>query len=442
MNIEQRFWAAPHRTLVGLSLPVMVSLIVEPLAGVVDTAFVERLGAEHAAGLGAATAVLSSVLWVFNFLGVGTQTQVAYSVGTRDPHLARRMVGLAIALSCLLGIGVAALLWWSATPLVRWMSPDALVQHSAIVYLRIRLFGAPAGLVLLSCFGALRGRTDMGVPLRIAFGISVANVLLDLLLIFGAGPVPALGIAGAAWATTLSQLGGALVALYAVARSVGVDWPRGLHGAGKLLLVGRDMVLRTGALLFFMLITTKAALRLGIAEGAAHQAIRQVWMLTAFALDAFAASSQSLVGTFMGAGRMDGARRVASVACTWGLGAGIALCALLVAGENTVAAVMVPMSSRTAFHAAWFVCALAQPLNALAFVTDGIHMGTADFAYLRNAMLASTALGVVALASIGPSGGLDDVWWATGVWIALRALLGTIRIWPGVGRALIPAGLP
>lgn len=439
MTIEQRFLASPHRTLLGLSLPVMLSLIVEPLAGVVDTAFVERLGAEHAAALGAATAVLSSVLWVFNFLGVGTQTRVAYSVGERDPRAARRAIGLAIALSGLLGIGVAVVLWWAAGPLVRWMSSNVLVQENAIRYLQIRLFGAPAGLVLLTCFGALRGRTDMRTPLHIAFGVSVANVVLDALLIFGAGPLPPLGIAGAAWGTILSQCGGACVAGYVVARSVGITWPESLRGSGELLLVGRDMVMRTGALLLFMLVSTRAALSLGVDEGAAHQAIRQLWILTAFALDAFAASSQSLVGTFMGSGRPDRACRVSRVACAWGLGAGALLCLLLILFENTVVLLMVPESARDVFHTAWIVCALAQPLNSLAFVTDGIHMGTADFAYLRNAMLASTALGIFAIAAIGPAGTLGDVWWATALWIASRAALGVVRIWPGVGRAPLGA---
>ena len=71
----------PHRTFVTFALPVMASLVVEPFASLVDTAFVERLGTTSAAGLGAATALLSGVLWIFNFLGIGTQTKVAQTMG-------------------------------------------------------------------------------------------------------------------------------------------------------------------------------------------------------------------------------------------------------------------------------------------------------------------------------------------------------------------------
>jgi len=71
----------PHRTLIALSLPVLLSLVAEPLTGLVDTAFVARLGAVPLAALGVATVLLSSVFWIFNFLGIGTQTEVARAEG-------------------------------------------------------------------------------------------------------------------------------------------------------------------------------------------------------------------------------------------------------------------------------------------------------------------------------------------------------------------------
>jgi MATE family multidrug resistance protein len=75
------FLRRPHHTMLVLSLPVLFSLIAEPLTGVADTAFVARLGAGPTAALGVATTLLSSVFWVFNFLGIGTQTAVARAHG-------------------------------------------------------------------------------------------------------------------------------------------------------------------------------------------------------------------------------------------------------------------------------------------------------------------------------------------------------------------------
>ncbi len=68
---EHPFTRRPHRTLVAMSLPVLVSLIAEPVTGLVDTAFISRLGTPPLAALGVATVLFSSVFWVFNFLGIG-----------------------------------------------------------------------------------------------------------------------------------------------------------------------------------------------------------------------------------------------------------------------------------------------------------------------------------------------------------------------------------
>jgi len=83
------FVRAPHRTMAMLSVPVMLSLVAEPLTGLVDTAFVARLGAGPLAALGVGTIALSSFFWIFNFLGIGTQTETARSLGQRRTERAR-----------------------------------------------------------------------------------------------------------------------------------------------------------------------------------------------------------------------------------------------------------------------------------------------------------------------------------------------------------------
>ena len=97
------FVARPHRTVFALSLPVLVSLVAEPMTGLVDTAFVKELGAAPLAALGLSVILFSSVLWAFNFLGVGTQTEVATADGAGDAARAREAFGTALALAIGLG---------------------------------------------------------------------------------------------------------------------------------------------------------------------------------------------------------------------------------------------------------------------------------------------------------------------------------------------------
>jgi MATE family multidrug resistance protein len=439
---QHPFVRRPHRTLLALSFPVLISLVAEPLTGLADTAFISVLGTIPLAGLGIGTATLSGVFWAFNFLGIGTQTEVAHADGTGELRQGRDASGLAMALGASIGCALALIGLLGLEVAMDFMADDAEIRSAAAIYLKIRLLGGPAILISMAAFGALRGLQDMRTPLAIALAQNALNIALDAVLIFGVGPIPALGIAGAAWASVISQWLGAIWAIDAVRRRLGL--PDRIHwrGARNLLRVGRDLFFRTGSLILFIVLATRAATLLGANEGAAHHVIRQFWILSALLLDAFGAAAQSLIGFFLGGGQIRYARRAAAVACLWGAGTGIALTIAMVASSGSVAAAFLPIEVHAMFSTAWLAYALAQPANALAFVTDGIHWGTSDYRFLRNAMIASTAAGLIALYGIDPTGpnALTVIWIITAGWIAIRALFGIARIWPGFGGS--PLKLP
>lgn len=428
---------APHRTLLGLSVPVLFSLVAEPLTGLVDTAFVAQLGSVALAALGVGTAALSSIFWIFNFLGIGTQTAVAQAEGRGALNQAMRVNGLALLLSVAFGLAMI-LIGWPAAPLIAsLLGASGSVQDQAVLYMQIRLFGTPAILATLAAFGALRGLQDMRTPLWIAVCINALNIALDALLIPGWGAVPALGIAGAAGASVVAQWLGAAWAVTAVIRRLG--WPRQLRfsEARQLLRVGGDLFIRTGLLTLFLLLTTRVATRIGADSGAAHQAIRQVWTFTALGLDALALTAQSLVGYFIGSEWVAQARHVARVGCQWGLVLGMLLGLGMWLGQDAVIGLLVPAAAVSVFIPAWIASAVVQPINALAFVTDGLHWGTGDFRYLRNVVFIASGVGAFGLLLIDESAphALTWAWVVTGVWTSLRALGGVLRIWPGIGQS-------
>jgi MATE family multidrug resistance protein len=181
------------------------------------------------------------------------------------------------------------------------------------------------------------------------------------------------------------------------------------------------------------------ALQMSVEAGAAHQALRQVWMLLAFLLDAFAVTAQSLIGFYTGAADIALARQVARVASLWALAIGISLAVFLLALETPITVILVPPDARVLFGMGWVICAVSQPINAMAFVTDGIHWGTGDFAYLRNAMLIATCIGVGLFTQIEVSQpqAFTQVWLVMVVWTLIRGGLGVIRVWPGIGKAVL-----
>ena len=431
-----RFEAHPHRELSRLAFPVLLSLVAEPLTALVDTAFVARLGDSPLASLGVAAMVMSGLFWMFNFLGIGTQTQVATSLGAGDSDRAREALGSALALALLLGGLLIVVVGPLLGPIAEFMGARATTHQGAVDYLRARIVGAPAVLIMVAAMGALRGLQDMRTPLWIALIVNLLNLVLDPLLIFGLGPCPELGLQGAAIASTISQYLGAAFALSAVRRAPGTSFNWNLRRMLRLLTVGRDLFLRTGSLMFFLLLATREATRLGDASGAAHQAIRQVWLTTALILDAYAAAAQSLVGYFLGADRLNAARRVAQVACGWGVVTGFLLVAAMELSSAKVAALL-PEATIAPFLSAWTLAAVFQPLNAISFVTDGVHWATSDYRFLRNVMLLATGLVGALLLGLGLTDqlSLTGIWALTGIWITIRAAFGALRIWPGIGAA-------
>ncbi|NDV19771.1 MATE family efflux transporter [Pseudodesulfovibrio sp. JC047] len=436
---EHPFQKKPNRTLVRLAFPVLFSLVAEPLTGLADTAFVARLaGAEPVAALGVGTVAFTSLFWAFTFLGVGTQTAVAQALGRDEQQRATRVVSLACLLALVFGGGLLFGTIGFLSPIAALFGAEGVVNDLACDYMTYRLVGAPAVLISLACFGAFRGLQDMHTPLYVAVAVNLLNIVLDWILIFGSGGLSPLGVAGAAIASTISQWIGAVWCVWGVWRRLGWTWK--VHGSdvARLMKVGGDLSIRTGAVLVFLALCTRVANQYGPNEGAAYQAIRQFYIFSALFLDAFAVTGQSLVGYFVGAADRMQARRVARVVCLWSLGTGTVLCLFMLLAEQGVAWLLVPSTAHGIFGPAWIVVALTQPLGSLSFATDGIHWGTGDFRYLRNAMLVACMIGGACLWMMRffqPSNVLVFIWLVTALWTFIRAGFGIVRLWPGIGDA-------
>lgn len=444
--IDHPFVHAPHRTLLSLSFPVLLSLIAEPLTGLVDTAFVAQLGAAPLAALGVGTMALSGIFWIFSFLMIGTQTEVAQASGRNASERAQQVTSLALMLCALIGTLLIVLVWPTANRVASALGATDAVHTDAVQYMQIRLLGAPAVLAVMTILGALRGQQDMRSALWIAAGINIINILLDPLLIHGWRQIPAMGVGGAALASVISQWIGAMAALAIVARAIGFSTAVRLRDLRGLLTVGRDLFIRTGVLLLFLMFTTRTATRLGAESGAAHQAIRQVYVFTALFLEAFATTAQSLVGYFLGSRRMEIVRRVVVITTGWSVVTGVVLSVVMWGAQDWVAALLVPSAAYALFVSAWLISVLTQPLNALAFISDGVLWGAGDYAYMRNAMIVSSAVAAAALWLVdntliasNPANGLIWIWLVTGLWIIVRSIFGMARIWPGFRTSLFAA---
>jgi MATE family multidrug resistance protein len=148
------------------------------------------------------------------------------------------MGSLAFGMGLVCGSLLAVLGTFAAAPVAQFMGATADVHRMATDYIQIRLIGAPAVLATIAAFGCLRGLQDMRTPLWVAVGVNALNILLDAVLIFGWGPIPPLGVVGAAAASAASQWLGAVGAGFAVYKRLGLPDRLQMGEAKKLLQVG------------------------------------------------------------------------------------------------------------------------------------------------------------------------------------------------------------
>ncbi|MFE1338446.1 MATE family efflux transporter [Streptomyces sp. NPDC058733] len=424
------------REIVALAVPAFGALVAEPLFVMADSAIVGHLGTAQLAGLGVASALLTTAVSVFVFLAYATTAAVARRVGAGDLPAAIRQGMDGIWLAVLIGAAVIAAVLPLAPAIVDLFGASSTAAPYATTYLRISALGIPAMLVVLASTGVLRGLQDTRTPLYVAVAGFIANAALNAVLVYVAG----LGIAGSAWGTVIAQCGMAAVYLTVVVRGArrhGASLRPDVTGIRASAQAGVPLLVRTLSLRAILMIATAVAARLGDADIAAHQIILSLWSLLAFALDAIAIAGQAIIGRYLGAGDTDGARAACRRMVEWGIAVGVVLGALVVLTRPLFLPLFTSDSSVTdTALPALLIVALSQPISGIVFVLDGVLMGAGDGPYLAGAMLLTLAVFTpVALLVPTLGGGLTALWAAMALMMTVRLL--TLWLRARSGRWLV-----
>ncbi|MBD8871034.1 MATE family efflux transporter [Nocardioides donggukensis] len=415
------------REILRLAVPAFLALVAEPLFLLADAAVIGHLGTPELAGLGIAGAILQTAVGLCVFLAYGTTASVARRVGAGDLRaaLAQGVDGLWLAV--LIGALTTVVGVLSAPALVGAFGAGPEVAGHATSYLRIAFLGTTPLLVMLAATGVLRGLQDTRTPLVAAVGGNLLNVALNVTLVYGLGPLPALGMPGAAVGSVVAQMLAAAYLLAVVTRAarregapLGPDLP-GIRVAAHAAVA---LVVRTLTLRAALLVTTYAVTQTGSdADLAAHQLAMTLWTFLAFALDAVAIAAQAITGRFLGAGDAPGTRRVTQRMLRWGVVSGVVTGVALALASP----VLGHLFTRDAdvvdrLGTVLLVAALAQPVAGVVFVLDGVLIGAGDGTYLAWAGLLVLVV-YTPLALLAPT--LTWLWvaFATGFMLSRGAVL-------------------
>ena len=427
-RVEQR---RHDREILRLAVPAFLALVAEPMFLLADAAVVGHLGTPELAALGIASAVLGTLVSLCIFLAYGTTASVARQLGAGNTRRALTQGIDGLWLAVIIGTLATAVAVPLTPALVGFFDPGARVADLAVLYLRIALLGTVPLLLMLAATGVLRGLQDTRTPLVVAVAGNLVNIVLNVALVYGVGPVDGLGIAGSALGTLVAQLGSAIALVWVVVRaaraesaSLRPDLP-GIRLAGR---AGVPLIMRTLMLRASLLVMTYTAARLGSDDLATMQLALTIWTFLAFALDAVAIAAQAITGRYLGAADVEGTRSVTHRMERWGwasgvvTGLGLALLSpvlgRLFTSDPDVLDLLVPVL---------LVAAAAQPLAGIVFVLDGVLIGAGDAVYLAWAQLVSLVLFAPA-AWLVSDRGLTWLWAAFGVcFMGARAITLLLR---------------
>jgi MATE family multidrug resistance protein len=418
-----------------VALPIVLSNATVPLLGAVDTGVVGQMGQAApigAVGIGAIT--LATFYWVFGFLRMGTSGLAAQAHGAGDA--AERAAVLYRALLIGLGAGLVLVaaqgLLFAAAFAVDPAGPE--VEALARRYLSIRIWGAPATIVLYAVTGWLIALERTRAVFALQLWMNGLNIALDLWFVLGLG----WGVPGVAAATLVAEWTGLLLGLWFCRAAFGSWWR-----AARARLADRAALARMGAVNGNIMVRSvglqlsfTAFLFLDAGMGdvtlAANQVLLQFIEIAAYALDGFAFAAEALVGQAVGARALPALRAAARLASLWALAGTLLLCAAFALFGPAIIDLMTTAPEVRAEARLYLPWLVAAPLVGVAsWMLDGIFIGATQTREMRDAMLVSVAAYAAALALLLPAFGNHGLWAGLMVLNVTRAL--TLWLyWPRV----------
>ncbi len=204
-----------------LAVPMVLEMVMESLFAVSDVFWVGRLGPDAVATVGLTESMMIVVYTLAVGLSIAVAATVARRIGEKNPDAAARTAVQGIVVAALVSGTLAVLGGIFAPALLAGMGASPSVLATGTTFTRVMLGGSSTAFLLFIINGAFRGAGDAAVSMRVLWFSNAINIVLGPLLIFGVGPFPRLGVAGAAIATTIGRGSGALFAMSRLARGSG-----------------------------------------------------------------------------------------------------------------------------------------------------------------------------------------------------------------------------
>ena len=434
-----------NRDILRLAIPSILANITIPLVGIVDTAIVGHLSdAAAIGGIAIGTMLFDLLYWNFGFLRIGTSGLTAQAYGADNLSECRKLLTQSLTIALMGAAVIWAIQWFFVTAVLAIVPCSAEVETVAKNYFFVRIWAAPATLMLFAFKGWFIGMQDTKSPMAVDILVNVVNMLASYFL---AVHTP-LGIVGVAWGTLIAQYCGLLLAVAILLfrySDIQVfrysDWCAAMRWPQmrRFMTLSGNLVIRSLCFMVVYVGYTYLAGTHGDIELAVSSIMMKLFMFFSFFVDGFAYAGEALVGKAYGENNQSPISNdqspigpIVRALFNWSIGVGLlfTLFYALTGRANiemmTNDADVITASTR---YIGWLI---AMPLiSTLAFMWDGIYVGATAGKQIRNSMIWAAVCFVVGYAATYRLVGAQALYIAYFAHLIVRAVYLTIE-WKNV----------
>ena len=320
-----------HKAVWKIAWPTMLTNVIGGLQGIVDHMLVGHLvGFEANAAIGVAWQILLVVIVFITSLFTGMSVLVARFAGAGDEEKVDRVVYQAFLTAVGISVGLMAPIGYFAAPfLLDLVNAAPGVKAEALPFLRIMFVFSTGMLLFFMLSGALRSAGDARTPMVLGIALTVLNLVLNVILIRGIGPIPAFGTAGSALGTVIASgllgaysiwklWGGGWVVSFPRGRGYRPDWSiiRALFRFGLPTGI-QGIAMNVGGV--FMLAFIGSLAQSAAAQAAFAVTYTQLFSLVTWTAVGLMGAAATVAGQNLGAGQGDRAEHAVHVAARYGL---------------------------------------------------------------------------------------------------------------------------
>ncbi|CAJ1930502.1 unnamed protein product [Cylindrotheca closterium] len=432
----------------SIGIPAFVQLAAEPLAALVDTAYLGRLGPEVLGGAGVAVSAQYAVSKLYNDpLLRSSISLVASQDGKargKDADIDQaKQLSIAVSSALLLAfcVGTVQLVIYTilGSSIIRGMglSPASPMWESAVSYLKVRALGTPAATLWLVTNGIFRGLGDTRTPLIYSLMFTGLNIILDPFFIF----TLKFGASGAAAGTAIAQYAALIPLMLALNRKVKID----VLGQVKELGSSLKAYLRAGSLILFRTlgkvlaysVCARQAALLGTVSAAAYNLTFQLGFATTQICEAVAVAVQTLLArelsdttTYSKRTKAKLVRHLINTSLL--VGGGVAATLSMTTFwqmDSVLRGLTTNVAVQEACRVIFPAVLVTQVFKGLAYPVNGIVMGGLDWLFTMGAMWTANivCVGMIKGWSLNGAVSLGQIWWALAAFMGTQVVTGIIR---------------